>query len=142
MRRPLSYKLYLPLLLVILMAGVLVACGSAEEPTQAPAPTAAPAATTAPAPTAAPTATTAPAEPTATPSGPSPTARVIPTVAPTEAVEEGSKTWPDAYPKAGENGIPADVGKFTVAMDSWGASDLNPWGLTSVSFLHDYYTCA
>lgn len=143
MRRLLAYKPSLPLLLVILVTGVLVACGSAEEPTNTPAPTAAPAAATAPAPTAtpapAPTATTAPASPGTTAAAPRPTARVIPTVAPTEAMEEASKTWPDAYPKAGENGVPADVDKFTVAMDSWGASDLNPWSKTSVSFLHDYY---
>ena len=139
MRRLLAYKLSMPLLLVILMTGVLVACGSAEEPTEAPAPTATPAPTNTPAPTAAPTATTAPAQTGTTPAAPRPTARVIPTVAPTEAVAETSKTWPGAYPKAGENGIPADVGKFTVAMDSWGTSDLNPWAKTSVSFLHDYY---
>ena len=133
MRRLLAYKLSLPLLLVILMTGVLVACGSAEEPTQAPTEppaTATPAPTSTPAPTAAPTATS---------SAPRPTARVIPTVAPTEAVEEASKTWPGAYPKAGENGVPADVGKFTVAMDSWGSSDLNPWAATQVNFLGDYY---
>ena len=85
--------------------------------------------------TAAPTATTAAAAPRPTASA----TRLIPTVPPTEAVGDASKTWPDAYPKAGENGIPADVGTFTVAMDSWGSSDLNPWGLTSVSFLQDYF---
>ena len=42
-------------------------------------------------------------------------------------------------PRPGKTAFPADVGKFTVAMDSWGTSDLNPWAKTSVSFLHDYY---
>ena len=127
-----ALRLFLPLLLIVLMSGLLAACGGAEEPTAAPpttAPTVAPTATAAPAPTTAPAATSAPQA----------TARVIPTVAPTEAVEEGAKTWPDAYPKAGEGGIPADVGKFTVAMDSWGSSDLNPWAATQVNFLGDYY---
>ena len=145
MNRWMVFRLSLPLLLVILMAGLLAACGGTEEPTEAPAvaPTAAPAATTAPAataaPTAAPAATEAPSQPGAT-SAPRSTARAIPTVAPTEAVEETSKTWPDAYPKAGENGVPADVaGRFTVVADSWGSSDLNPWALTGVSFLQDYF---
>ena len=31
------------------------------------------------------------------------------------------------------------MGKFTVAMDSWGSSDLNPWAATQVNFLGDYY---
>ncbi len=143
------WKLSLPLLLVILMLGLVAACGSEEETTESPAPTAAPAAT-APAATATLAPTVAPARtealPTQAPSSqgtttptPRPTARVIPTVAPTEAVAEANKTWPDAYPKAGENGIPADVGKFTVAMDSWGSSDLNPWALTGSNFMHDYY---
>ena len=144
MRRLLAHKLSLPFFLLVLMMGLLVACGSAEEPTAAPteAPTAAapaPTEASAPAPTEAPTATMAPASPGTTAAAPRPTARVIPTVAPTEAVAEASKTWPGAYPKAGENGIPADVGKFTVAMDSWGSSDLNPWSATQVNFLGDYY---
>ena len=130
MRYPKAYKLLLPLLLMILATGLAVACGG-EDPTEVP-----PTATPVPA-----EAATATPAPTATPSEPRPTsaARVIPTVAPTEAVTEASKTWPGAYPKAGENGIPADVGKFTVAMDSWGSSDLNPWAATQVNFLGDYY---
>ena len=148
MRSLLAFKISLPLLLIILMTGLLAACGG-DDATKAPAaaPTTAPAATSAPAATAVPTeapvvsATQAPASSGAA-STPRPTTsatRLIPTVAPTEAVTEASKTWPDAYPKAGENGIPADVGKFTVAMDSWGSSDLNPWASTQVNFLGDYY---
>lgn len=142
MKRLLASKLSLPPLLLILMAGLLAACGGTEQATVAPT------ATSAPAPTAAPTAapTPTPTEAAATPSSagatsaaPRPTAQSIPTVAPTEAVAESGRTWPGAYPKAGEGGIPANVGKFTVAMDSWGSSDLNPWGLTSVNFMHDYY---
>ena len=136
MRTSLVFRLSLPLLLVILITGLLAACGGddptavpTEAPTQAPAPTVAP--------TAAPAATEAPS--TGATSAPRATAQSIPTVAPTEAVEESSKAWPGGYPKAGENGIPADVGKFSVAMDSWGSSELNPWGLSSVSFLHDYH---
>ncbi len=145
MKRLAFWKLSLPLLAAVLMAGVVAACGGAAA-TEVPA---APTATVAPtamqataAPTAAgsgqtvaPTATTAAASPRPTASA----TRLIPTVPPTEAVVEAGKTWPEAYPKAGENGIPADVGTFTVAMDSWGSSDLNPWGLTSVSFLQDYF---
>ena len=140
----LAYRLSLPILIVILFTGLVAACGG-EEPTTAPVATTAPAdSTSAPAPTAVPAATEAPAtqapsSPGTTSAAPRATARAIPTVAPTEAVEEGSKTWPAAYPKAGENGIPADVGKFTVAMDSWGSSDLNPWASTQVNFLGDYY---
>ena len=125
----------LPLLLTLLAVGLVAACGG-EDPTPVP-----PTSTTAPEPTAAPTATAAPSGPTAT-SAPRPTTaqgQIIPTVAPTEAVAEGAKTWPGAYPKAGEGDVPADVGLFTVVMDSWGSSELNPWGLTSVSFLHDYF---
>jgi ABC-type transport system substrate-binding protein len=142
----LAFRLSLPLFIILLMMGVLAACGG-DDATEAPAPvaTTAAAAGSAPATTAAPTAaavaTEAPATGGAT-SAPRPTSaagRLIPTVAPTEAVAETSKTWPAAYPKAGENGIPTDVGKFTVAMDSWGSSDLNPWGLTSVNFMHDYF---
>ena len=147
MRSLLAFKISLPLLLIILMTGLLAACGG-DDATKAPAaaPTTAPAATSAPAATAVPTEAPAPATQAPASSGaastPRPTTsatRLIPTVAPTEAVTEASKTWPDAYPKAGENGIPADVGKFTVAMDSWGSSDLNPWASTQVNFLGDYY---
>ena len=135
MRTLLAYRLSLPLLLVILMAGLLAACGG-DDATEAPAP----AATTAPASaTSATVATAAPSGPTNTPR-PTPAAgQIIPTVAPTEALAETGRTWPDAYPKAGENGVPADVGKFTVVTDSWGSSDLNPWALTSVNFLQDYF---
>ena len=133
-----AFKAVLPLLLILLMTGLLAACGG-EEATVAPAPTATAAPATAATPTAAPTATAAPAPGGATSSAPGPTAQVIPTVAPTEAVEETGKTWPAAYPKAGENGVPADTGKFTVVADSWGSSDLNPWALTGVNFLHDYF---
>ena len=59
----LSRKLALAGALALLMA-VILACGGAAEPTEAPAPTEAPTATTAPA---APTATTAPAAPTEAP---------------------------------------------------------------------------
>ena len=151
MNRLPALKIVIPLLLTLLAVGLLAACGG-EDATEAPAAptTASAAATSAPAATAAPTAaapaaaaTTAPA--TAAPgatSAPRPTTaqgQVIPTVAPTEAVTEASRTWPDAYPQVGEGGIPDDVGKFTVAMDSWGSSDLNPWASTQVNFLGDYY---
>ena len=132
-------KLTFALLLSIALAALAACGGSATEvPTVAPTATAAPAATDAPAPTVAPTAA-APAAETATPRPTPSGTRLIPTVAPTEAVVEAGKTWPEAYPKAGENGIPADVGRFTVAMDSWGSSDLNPWAATQVNFLGDYY---
>jgi len=50
-----------------------------------------------------------------------------------------SKSWPDAFPKKGADGIPESVDKLTIAVDSWGTSELNPWALTGVSFLGDYY---
>jgi len=50
-----------------------------------------------------------------------------------------SKSWPDAFPKKGADGIPESVDKLTIAVDSWGTSELNPWTLTGVSFLGDYY---
>jgi ABC-type transport system substrate-binding protein len=50
-----------------------------------------------------------------------------------------AKKWPDAFPKKGVGGVPESVNKLTIAVDSWGTSDLNPWALTSVSFLGDYF---
>ena len=140
MKRLSAYKLPLSILLAILITGLLAACGS-DEATEVPAttvPTAAPTPTDPPQPTEA-TAAQTPVSSGTTPAAPRSTARAIPTVAPTEAVAEASKTWPSAYPKPGENGVPAEVGKFTVAMDSWGSSDLNPWAATQVNFLGDYY---
>ena len=141
------------LVIVLAFTLVLAACGG--EATSVPAPSAtsapAPAATAAPAakPAAAKPAAAKPAaaKPTAkpaakpaakAPAAPKATPKLLPTVAATEAAAV-SKTWPGAFPKAGENGIPESVGKLTVAMDSWGTSDLNPWGLTSVSFIQDYF---
>ena len=64
MNRLPAYKFHLPLLLALLLTGVIVACGGAEEATEAPTATSAPAA----APTAAPTeAPAAQAEPTSPP---------------------------------------------------------------------------
>ena len=51
----------------------------------------------------------------------------------------GAKAWPEAFPKPGVGGVPASVDKLTIAVDSWGTSELNPWALTGVSFLGDYY---
>lgn len=50
-----------------------------------------------------------------------------------------SKSWPDAFPKKGMKGVPESVDKLTIAVDSWGSSELNPWALTSVGFLGDYF---
>lgn len=44
-----------------------------------------------------------------------------------------------SYPKAGKNGVPESVGKFTMATDSWGGSDLNPWQLTTTTFIQDLF---
>ena len=127
----------IPLVIALAVTFVLLACGSSAtattEPTAVTQPTAVAQPTDAPAPT---EATVSGA--TSTPRPTVAATRLLPTVAATEAAV-AVKTWPGAFPKAGENGIPASVGKFTVAMDSWGTSDLNPWGLTSVSFLGDYY---
>ena len=43
------------------------------------------------------------------------------------------------YPSAGDEGIPADASKLTIAVDSWGVSDINPWTLSSVQFLEDLF---
>jgi ABC-type transport system substrate-binding protein len=51
----------------------------------------------------------------------------------------GAKAWPDAFPKKGIGGVPESVDRLTIAVDSWGTSELNPWALTGVSFLGDYY---
>jgi ABC-type transport system substrate-binding protein len=40
---------------------------------------------------------------------------------------------------AGERPIPASVPKLVVAVDSWGSNDLNPWTLSTPSFIHDYF---
>ncbi len=48
-------------------------------------------------------------------------------------------SWPDAFPKKGADGVPESVDKMTIVVDSWGTSDLNPWLLSSVSFLGDYF---
>ena len=40
---------------------------------------------------------------------------------------------------AGERPVPASVSKLTVAVDSWGSNDLNPWTLSTPSFIHDYF---
>ena len=59
---------------------------------------------------------------------------VVPTAQP--VVEAGSLA---AFPKAGENGVPKSVGKLTMATDSWGGSDLNPWQLSGTTFLQDLF---
>lgn len=124
----------LSLVIVLAFSLVLVVCGG--EATSVPAPTATSA--SAPAATAVPAATTAPATATAVPRPTVAATRLLPTVAATEAAAV-SKTWPEAFPKAGENGIPESVSKLTVVMDSWGTSDLNPWAYTSINFLGDYF---
>ena len=48
-------------------------------------------------------------------------------------------SWPEAFPKKGVDGVPESVDKMTIVVDSWGTSDLNPWLLSSVSFLGDYF---
>ena len=50
-----------------------------------------------------------------------------------------SKAWPDAYPKAGVDGVPKSVDKLTIVVDSWGSNDLNPWNASQVNFTSDYF---
>ena len=45
----------------------------------------------------------------------------------------------EGFPVPGKDGVPADAGKLTVAMDSWGVSDINPWTISSVMFLQDMF---
>lgn len=143
------WNTYIPLILFVLVSGLLVACGAGATPTP-PAPTATPVPPTPkPQPTATlkPTATPLPAAAAAVPTpaaaavptpGAKPAVVLIPTVPATEAVR-AVKPWPGAYPKAGQRGIPTSVEKFTIATDSWGTSELNPWAQTSVSYLGDYF---
>lgn len=56
-----------------------------------------------------------------------------------EQARAQQKAWPGAYPKKGADGVPESVDKLTIVVDSWGASDLNPWSLSAVSFLGDYF---
>ena len=98
------------LVLIIAVAAVLVACGSSATATSRP-----PAATTAPAATAVPAATTAPT--------------AVPTA---EAMMMGK------FPKAGADGVPSNVEKFTISVDGWGWDSLNPVQMEGVAFLQDY----
>ncbi|MBI3328399.1 MAG: ABC transporter substrate-binding protein [Nitrospinae bacterium] len=41
--------------------------------------------------------------------------------------------------RGGQPAVPASVGKLTVAVDGWGVNELDPWTLSSVAFLHDYF---
>ena len=109
MNRLLSYKFHLPLLLALLLTGVIVACGGAEEATEAPA--------------AAPTATSAPA---AAPSASDATA--VPTAASAPASEPATT-----------GDYPESVGKLTVAADGWGSDLVNTWEDTQPSFIRDYF---
>ncbi len=59
---------------------------------------------------------------------------IVPTAQP--IVKAGSLA---GFPKAGENGVPKSVGKLTMATDSWGGSDLNPWQLSGTTFLQDLF---
>ncbi len=45
----------------------------------------------------------------------------------------------EGFPKAGEGGVPAEASKLTIAVDSWGVSDINPWTISSVQFLQDLF---
>jgi peptide/nickel transport system substrate-binding protein len=40
---------------------------------------------------------------------------------------------------SGQQTTPASVNKLTVAVDGWGANELDPWSLSTVAFLHDYF---
>jgi peptide/nickel transport system substrate-binding protein len=91
------------------LTAILAACGS--DPTSAPAATSAPV----------PAATSAQAQAT---SAPVPTAAAAPTTG--------------GFPKAGQDGVPASVGKFTIAVDGWGWDSLNPVQMEGVAFLQDY----
>ena len=59
---------------------------------------------------------------------------VVPTAQP--IVEAGSIL---SFPQAGKDGVPKSVSKFTMATDSWGGSDLNPWQLAGTTFLQDLF---
>ena len=56
-----------------------------------------------------------------------------------EKATVNAASWPDAFPKKGVDGVPESVDHMTIVVDSWGSSDLNPWLLSSVSFLGDYH---
>ncbi len=56
-----------------------------------------------------------------------------------QQTKAGSQRWPEAFPQQGVGGIPPSVDKLTIAVDSWGTSELNPWALTGTSFLGDFF---
>lgn len=140
--RVMPFTKYGPLAAVLVAMLLILSCGGAATPVPQPTPTSVP-------PTAVPvrpTATVAaavvvPTRPAAA-AVPTPAVRpavtLIPTVPATEAVR-AVKPWPGAYPKGGQRGIPTSVEKFTIAADSWGTSELNPWAYTSVNYLGDYF---
>ena len=139
MNRLLAYKLYLPLLLALLLTGVIVACGGADEATEEPAatagavPTTAPSSpqTTAPEDTPEPTEEAEQAQQAAAAAGQAQTSGSGPTAVPTPTVV------PASVPS--EIGVPESVDKLTVAVDGWGSDLLNTWEDTQPSFLRDYF---
>ena len=117
-------RFHLPLLLALLLTGVIVACGGAEEATEEPA---------AQATTAAPTAAAQATGDQATEPATAPT----PTV---DAAARGSTAVPTAA--AVPTQLPAgteSVGKLTVAADGWGSDLVNTWEDTQPSFIRDYF---
>jgi ABC-type transport system substrate-binding protein len=40
---------------------------------------------------------------------------------------------------SGQQAAPASVDKLTIAVDGWGVNELDPWTLSGVAFLHDYF---
>lgn len=64
-----------------------------------------------------------------------------PTSTPTSTLAAATRPRkrPEGFPKGGENGVPESVSRLSIAVDSWGTSELNPWALSNVSFLGDYF---
>ena len=115
---PRQFRIYGSLVLILAAAMLLAACGDDATATPRPAPTA----TTAPAATAVPAATDVPAA----------TAVPAPTAVP------AATAMTTGFPKAGVGGVPASVGKLTLAVDAWSWERWNPVSLEGVAYLQDY----
>ena len=143
MNRISAYKFFVPFLLLIVVTGLIVACGGAEqEESTATATSATP--TTAPAAqTSAGDATEEPAAPGDSPEAAEQAQQAAAAAGQAQQSEDGATAvpTPTVVPASvpSDIGAPESVGKLTVAVDGWGSDLLNTWEDTQPSFLRDYF---